>query len=186
MGKNWLEYIMALHAAPMLKGIKPGSLLSFPKNKFEDFKRLLNSYKTCFLCKGITICPMIESERYISVFFFRKKLLEIALEDSLALKILKDAGYGENWDLDLKLALLKERMKKGPFPHEIGLFLGYPPQDVLGFIKHKGHDFLISGYWKVYENEDEMRKLFEDYASCTKEMCQKLAKGVDFSELLAG
>ena len=27
------------------------------------------------------------------------------------------------------------------FPHEIGLFLGYPPEDVLGFIENKGEFF---------------------------------------------
>lgn len=36
------------------------------------------------------------------------------------------------------------------FPHEIGLFLSYPPEDVRGFIEHKGHESKCEGCWKVY------------------------------------
>lgn len=29
------------------------------------------------------------------------------------------------------------------FPHEIGLFLGYPVDDVTGFIQNKGRNYLL-------------------------------------------
>lgn len=38
------------------------------------------------------------------------------------------------------------------FPHEMGLLLGYPIEDVVGFMEHSGKEYLYSGYWKVYEN----------------------------------
>ena len=36
------------------------------------------------------------------------------------------------------------------FPHEIGFFLAYPPDDVIGFIRHQGRDYKAMGLWKVY------------------------------------
>ena len=36
--------------------------------------------------------------------------------------------------------------EKGAFPHEIGLLLGYPVEDVLGFIRHQGKNYLYTGY----------------------------------------
>ncbi len=36
------------------------------------------------------------------------------------------------------------------FPHEIGVFLGYPLADVIGFIQNRGKNFTACGYWKVY------------------------------------
>ena len=36
------------------------------------------------------------------------------------------------------------------FPHEMGLLLGYPVEDVTGFMVHGGKNSLYSGYWKVY------------------------------------
>ena len=49
------------------------------------------------------------------------------------------------------------------FPHELGIFLGYPLADVKGFIEHNGKDFLYQGYWKVYENVEERKKMFSIY-----------------------
>ena len=36
------------------------------------------------------------------------------------------------------------------FPHEIGIFLGYPLADVAGFIRNKGRNCKCIGTWKVY------------------------------------
>ena len=36
--------------------------------------------------------------------------------------------------------------EKGAFPHEIGLLLGYPVEDVLGFIRYQGKNYLYTGY----------------------------------------
>ena len=31
--------------------------------------------------------------------------------------------------------------ESGEFPHEVGLFLSYPPEDVKGFIDHRANNF---------------------------------------------
>ena len=49
------------------------------------------------------------------------------------------------------------------FPHEIGAFLAYPVEDVRGFLDNNGENFLYSGYWKVYHNVKETKKLFKQY-----------------------
>lgn len=38
------------------------------------------------------------------------------------------------------------------FPHEMGILLGYPVEDVEGFIINNGKNELYTGYWKVYDN----------------------------------
>ncbi len=49
------------------------------------------------------------------------------------------------------------------FPHEIGAFLEYPVEDIRGFLDNNGEEFLYSGYWKVYHNVNETKKLFKQY-----------------------
>ena len=49
------------------------------------------------------------------------------------------------------------------FPHEIGAFLGYPPDDVKGFIENEGKKYLMIGYWKVYSNLTGARMIFKEY-----------------------
>ena len=52
------------------------------------------------------------------------------------------------------------------FPHEIGIFLGYPLMDIYGFINNYGKNSLYTGYWKVYHNKKEAIKTFESYNRC--------------------
>lgn len=63
------------------------------------------------------------------------------------------------------------------FPHEIGIFLGYPFEDVEGFIKNKGRNCKCCGLWKVYFHEDEKKKQFDKLKKCSKIYLQEFAKG---------
>ena len=184
-GAESFEYLMGLHAAPMLAGPKPASLVSFRKSRFEDFDALLESYKVCFDCKGISFCCLAEGEEYILLLFYRACAMEACLASKKVRDLLAHYGYGGMASLEEMLSELKRRMQKRmTFPHEIGLFLGYPPEDVRGFIENAGQCFAFSGYWKVYANEEETRRLFDFYKDCTHEFCRKLGEGMRFSEIL--
>jgi len=179
------EYLMGLHAAPMLAGPKPASLVSFRKSKFEDFDALLDSYRTCFSCKGISFCRLAEGEEYVLILFYRPGVLATRLASEKVRGLLDRYGYGGMLTVEEMLSELKRRMqKKLTFPHEIGLFLGYPPEDVRGFIENRGQCFVYSGYWKVYANEAETRRLFNFYTDCTNDFCRKLEGGARFSDIL--
>ena len=64
------------------------------------------------------------------------------------------------------------------FPHEMGIFLGYPLGDVKGFIVHGGKNYLYSGYWKVYENVEETRKKFQLFAAVKQSLIQAVTDGM--------
>ena len=69
------------------------------------------------------------------------------------------------------------------FPHEIGLFLSYPPEDVKGFIEHHAADFKYAGLWKVYGDEQRARDLFAKYQRCTEIYFQRLHAGSSIAQL---
>ena len=56
----------------------------------------------------------------------------------------------------------------GKFPHEIGLFLSYPPEDVLGFILNKACNHKCIGCWKVYGDEQAAKTSFEGTKNAAK------------------
>ena len=185
LGREGFEQLLGFHAAPMLLGLKTASLLSFQKSRFEDFEGLLASYMQCFNCKGISVFRLSEGEEYVLLLFYRRGALLKDLAQPAAKKILKKLGYLDEDTLMGKLEYLKMRMQlKKSFPHEVGLFLGYPPEDVAGFIRHKGQDFAYSGYWKVYANERETRALFGLYADCTHDFCLRLEAGERLPDLV--
>lgn len=185
LGKESFEQLMGMHAAPMLVGMKPASLLSFKKSQFEDFDALLASYEPCFSCKGISTFRVSEGEEYVLILFYRREVLARMLAEPAARRLLILEGYGADDTLEECLEYLQLRMQvRKSFPHEVGLFLGYPPEDVEGFIRNKGQGFCYSGYWKVYANSQETRALFDKYADCTHAFCTELERGALFPELV--
>jgi len=161
MGREGFEQLLGFHAAPTLRGLKVASLLSFQKSKFEDFDSLLASYDSCFRCNGISVFRVAEGTEYVSLIFYRAAALAKWLKQPRVEAMLMEYGYRAEDTLEEKLEYLSLRMRvKKSFPHEVGLFLGYPPEDVAGFIAHHGRDFKCSGYWKVYANRGAYPRAF--------------------------
>ena len=73
---------------------------------------------------------------------------------------------------------------KQQFPHEMGLILGYPPEDVSGFILHKGKDYLYSGYWKVYGNVDYAVEVFQRYEKAKELVLTWVIRGGTIRDIL--
>ena len=70
------------------------------------------------------------------------------------------------------------------FPHEIGVFLGYPLDDVKGFIRHKGRDYTFCGCWKCYGDPQAARRRFERYRRCTAVLRRRYAEGTPITQLI--
>lgn len=143
----------------MLTGLKAASLLSFHKSKFRDFAGLLAVYEPCFKCKGISMFKVSEGEDYVLLLFYRAGALWRDLNRAKAKEILVQCGYRIEDTLQEKLDFLRMRMQiRKSFPHEIGLFLGYPAEDVAGFISHKGHDFVIAVIGKSMSTKEKLER----------------------------
>ena len=63
------------------------------------------------------------------------------------------------------------------FPHEIGLFLGYPLEDVKGFIINAGKNSKSTGYWKVYGDVEKSERIFECFRKCFSVMSSLFERG---------
>ena len=73
--------------------------------------------------------------------------------------------------------------ESGEFPHEVGLFLSYPPEDVKGFIAHRANDFKCAGLWKVYGDEQAAKNIFEKYEVCSKIYSLQWQQGKSIEQL---
>ncbi len=86
-------------------------------------------------------------------------------------------GYPAQGGLEAMLETLGRRLNQGDFPHEVGLFLGYPPEDVEGFRLHRGRDYKLAGCWKVYSDVERARQCFRRYGLCRAALCRRLREG---------
>ena len=67
------------------------------------------------------------------------------------------------------IAQLARRMSaNSEFPHEVGLFLGYPPEDVYGFIHGDRRAAKYVGTWKVFGDVESARRRFAQFEKCTR------------------
>ena len=116
-------------------------------------------------------------------------MLAEQLADRRAFALLRQAGYPVLADRPLNLVALLSHLKKRlsqseGFPHEIGLFLGYPLEDVIGFCRHKGEGCKLCGYWKVYGDVESARKSFALFDRCRELLFSHLLSGAPLQELV--
>lgn len=134
--------------------------------------------------KGIRIIPLKVSDTYALIYLYRPDMLDKDLKDPVAVNILKRFGYSIS-SSDRCVVDLVRRLNSSPvFPHEIGLFLGYPPADVDGFINNPNEGFFETGYWKVYSNVESARLAFRRFKECTEEYDRKLKEGRTLEQLV--
>ena len=65
--------------------------------------------------------------------------------------------------IDPVLARLESDFAAGGFPHEIGVFLGYPLKDVAGFLHREQLRPVCRGDWQVFGNPERSLRLMRRY-----------------------
>ena len=70
------------------------------------------------------------------------------------------------------------------FPHEMGLLLGYPVEDVTGFMVHGGKNSLYSGYWKVYADVAKKLEIFKRFEMAKEMLIRLVSSGVSMEEII--
>ena len=177
------DELIVRHCAPTLAGLKTGNLFVVKVGCDEAFRRRLRELNRTLASKGLRVIPVKRTESKAWVYVYRPSRLKRDLDNSLAREILEKSGYGCSAP-GRCIASLISRMRSGEsFPHEIGLFLSYPPEDVQGFIDHHARDFKLSGLWKVYGDEAYARAAFAKYKKCTDIYCRSWRAGSSLERL---
>ncbi len=180
---DFVEFIFAFFAAPVVRGVKCGSLVNIRRNG-EEIPRVWRRRKNELLARyGLEAAelPPFSSKgggafrtNAVLLLVYDRRLLEKALFSEEALAILRPLGYEEAGGSVLSfIERLKRRFAEG-FPHEIGLFLGYPPHDVRGFMADGGRGAVASGYWKVYANVAEAMETFGAFRRAEQDAAMEL------------
>ena len=176
------EEVFVQCCAPTLAGLKTGSMFSFPYPDRDSLRTDLRRLNGALAARGLVVLPLRYREGKALLYVFRPGLLRHDLTRDDARELLREAGYaGEG--LSACLRRLIERLGREDFPHEIGLFLSYPPEDVRGFIENRAQNSKLTGYWKVYGDEMSARRTFEKYRKCTEAYQRSLRAGFTLREL---
>ena len=179
--KNIVEF-----CAPTLAGIKTANLFTCTYGDKSEVVKEVRRFNRVLAKKGVRILPVRYSNHRVLVYVFRVAFLEKDLCDKDASDILKSFGY-EVGNTNACICCLKRKLEaftdSKSFPHEVGLFLGYPPKDVKGFIENNGECSKCIGCWKVYGDEKKAKDTFDRYNICTAEYIKRYSEGVGLDKL---
>lgn len=175
------EYLIA-YCSPTLASLKSGSLFNFKCPEGADLESCISSWNESFRPRGISLHILRRTESAALIYVCRDSAMKSILSDPCIRSFLNEFGYDACYgckgcnstlcDLDIFLRHLQSRITCSDqdecpsFPHEIGIFLGYPLDDVSGFIKNKGRNCKLVGPWKVYGDTSAAEKAFARYKKC--------------------
>lgn len=161
------DYIVR-YGAPTLAGIKTGSLFQCPYESTQALMSELRELNRKLVPKGLRVLPLRLSEKRAMIYVYRTRDLEQDLSQKDAIRLLEQHGYEVTGCEGCLVQLVRRLRQQDAFPHEIGLFLGYPPEDVYGFIENRACGSKCTGCWRVYGDEAEAQRRFAQYKECTK------------------
>lgn len=177
------EEVLVRQCAPTLAGLKVGNIFSCIGETGPELIREIGALNRRLVPRGIRLIPIRKASRSTLIYVYRPAMLPAYVFKPEAQALLRRCGYiGSSADAYV-VQLICRLASSESFPHEIGLFLGYPAEDVKGFIEHHAEDCKCCGCWKVYGDADEAQKTFCKYRKCVQVYCECLRKGVPLEKL---
>ena len=168
--------------APTLAGMKTASLFAQEYASRRQVQGEVRQLNRVLVPRGLRAMPLHYGRRRALIYLYRPGRLRQDLRKEQAEAILRSRGYDPEKPEQCIRRLRLRLGAEGEFPHEIGLFLGYPPEDVAGFIGHGTCKCV--GCWKVYGDEESAKKTFRQYKACTEVYCNRMRLGAPLRELI--
>ena len=192
METEGLEVQMIIQCAPVIAGLKVSNLLIIPEGQLFQLRELLKD-------SSISMYLLLKEEGRLVILLYHREWLQRMLGEPDRKAWLVKAGYKADYDsvragdegisLSAVLARFRRRYQSysrgmKDFPHEMGILLGYPVEDVEGFILHKGGSYLCNGYWKVYYNVSQKQRTFRWYSFAEHHLFCLLKEGRSIPEII--
>lgn len=160
-------------------GSRPAACSHGPCAEKDVLLGEIRAFNRHYLSRGLCLLPLRFTEGKALLYLYRPAALQRDLRAQTAKALLADADIPAAAGGGC-VARLVRRMREGAeFPHEVGLFLSYPPEDVKGFIENHAANAKCTGVWKVYGDERQARQTFDRYKKCTQTYCERWRSGVE-------
>lgn len=180
------EEAVVWHCAPALVGLKSACLMSLSLEEFPALPGLTGRYNALLGGKGPRFLTLCQCRKRMLLLVYREEALTRDLAHPKAQALLTATGYPAGASLSEMLRRLMGRLEESEgFPHEIGLFLGYPPEDVEGFLTDvDGTGCKLRGCWKVYHDVEGAKRQFQRFHRCRDLLWERVKAGATLAELL--
>ncbi|GAA0763344.1 DUF3793 family protein [Clostridium sartagoforme] len=179
--KNFLVYNSSL----VIAGVKPSVTLTIkksPENTYEswikygkDFLENINLKSLCLREEKNASIILVYNENILKEHILKKENIEF----------LNMLGYKKEDSIYEYVQQLKERYQEFNCPHELGIFLGIPIDDVKDFMECSSKRCLGCGYWKVYSNYEEAKRVFKNYDEIREKTMKNILSGIPIDKIIS-
>ena len=177
------ERFLIDHCSPTLAGLKTANMFPVSLDEGQDIHDELRMLNRMFREKGIRVVMLQRTGKRALLYLYRPDYLDRDLGCPLARQILEGKGYYCGSTGSCIVQLIRHMAEDDEFPHEVGLFLGYPPEDVRCFMEDTRNGVKCTGCWKAYGNEEEAQRTFLKYKKCTDVYRRELSNGRSLLQL---
>jgi hypothetical protein len=178
-----LEPYLIEFCAPTLASLKVGSLFCYQFSSQETLARQVAQVRRQLQGTGVCLSLLrVRGDRALTYLWRRSQLENVLLEPEIQ-HFLQAYGYLASDPLEAISRLRQRIATTDSFPHEIGVFLGYPLEDVQGFICNRGQNCKCTGCWKVYGDAQSAQKKFAQYKKCHRIYKRRWQEGSSLRKL---
>lgn len=178
-----LDACLVRQCAPTLAGIKAGSLFCLDIDREILVCEIVAHWNRMLNTKNVFAKVVGEKRGLTYIYVYRPNLLNRVLLNGESQSFLKGYGY-QKFDVESVLSHLRERFcVEASFPHEVGILLDYPLEDVREFIVNGGKNSKRIGVWKVYHNVPNSVQIFDVYRKCQRDMIARFQEGATLESL---
>lgn len=189
LDKNSTDFFIETYIAklgPVIIGSKPIHIYSF-SNRSDDSIKTINILNDHFKnCRKIKYEIFKCRDNSIKMMFFNPIALNTIFQIPENMEFLQSLGYPYAYSMHTYLYHLVEKMIRCEGYNEIGVFLGYPLKDVMGFMGFSNLRLTKVNGWKIYGDPTESDEKFIRFIS-NEELfrCFIKSKGIKNALLLA-
>lgn len=175
-----MGFKVVTQCAPVLKGVKVSNMVTVRPGASHLVSRYLKD--SCVSCM-----TLYSGRGREILFLYRYEALMDYLKMPRVKQFLQQYGY---LDMSVSGVLLRLRKRYGDyverhweFPHELGIILEYPVEDVEGFIRNQGKNCLMVRYWKVYHDKERAEQIFMQYDLVREAAMNEIVAGYSLSQV---
>ena len=177
----YIKRILEMLGAVIL-GSKPAEIINVPGSK-EEKKIKLSQIEAFFSnCSRITYRIITTHDGGKRVLFINEKSMEKVLVNKRCINFLKFVGYSSDYELNDYMNELVFRLQSEEFPHEIGVFLGYPLKDVLGFMGYGKNELVEVKNWRIYGDKEISYEVYNNFMR-DKAIMKEMIESMNINEL---
>jgi hypothetical protein len=176
--RECLASFLALETAEVLAGEKPANLVNLNNRRRPCGRNLYHLWqrhgRDLVAQSGLAVRELAERGHSRLLLLYRPQVLAALLAKANVSGFLRRAGYAAPVEPEAALTELQSRFSAAGFPHEVGVFLGYPLKDVAGFLGWVDLPVTGQGPWKIYGNPGPSLALADTFRACRCRMARRL------------